>query len=61
MIGQYLSNKNENATIAESKKFSELNKALDVSEGYREGVLKTNKKQITYFVLKLQDKSIEYN
>jgi len=28
MIGQCLSNKNENATVAKSKKFSELNKAL---------------------------------
>jgi len=27
MIGQYLSNKNENATVAKSKNFSELNKA----------------------------------
>jgi len=28
MIGQYLSNKNENATVAKSKIFPELNKAL---------------------------------
>jgi len=27
MIGQYLSNKNENATVAKSEIFSELNKA----------------------------------
>jgi len=29
MIGQYLSNKNENATVAKSEIFSKLNKALD--------------------------------
>jgi len=29
MIGQYLSNKNESATIAKFKIFPELNKALD--------------------------------
>ena len=28
MIGQYLSNKNESATVAKSKIFSELNKAV---------------------------------
>jgi len=28
MIGQYLSNKNENDTVAKSEFFSELNKAL---------------------------------
>jgi len=31
MIEQYLSNKNENATISKSKSFSKLNKALRAS------------------------------
>jgi len=30
MIGQYLSNKNENVTVAKSKFFSKLNKASDL-------------------------------
>jgi len=30
MIGQYLSNKNESATVAKSKKIRELNNALEV-------------------------------
>jgi hypothetical protein len=34
MIEQYLSNKNENATVAKSENFSELNKAYDFRSGH---------------------------
>jgi hypothetical protein len=32
MIKQYLSKKNENATVPKTKKFSELNKTIDVED-----------------------------
>ena len=37
MIGQYLSNKNENITVAQRKKFWELNKA-QISIYYKDNV-----------------------
>ena len=35
MIGQYLSNKNESATVPQRKKFCKLNKALVLKKFYK--------------------------
>jgi len=56
MIGQYLSNTNENATVSIFQKFSELNKALSVFRIFNNGTLQRHA-----VCLKLSVKSVKHS